>query len=92
MWVFSLTQMLNLPIFAFPGFACLYEGIGYYTILTAYFTGPMVLCMYIYVGYMIVLRTLRRRYIGFRPSLSRCIPIIRMVTAGSNPAAIRDLA
>jgi hypothetical protein len=68
MWVFSLTQMLNLPIFAFPGFACLYEGVDYYTVLTAYFTGPMVLCVYIYVGYMIVLRTLRRRYIGFRPS------------------------
>ena len=61
MWLFSLTQMLNLPIFAFPGFACLYQGVSYYTVLTAYFMGPVVLFVFIWVFYKIILQILSRR-------------------------------
>lgn len=73
MQMFSIVGMVNLPVFTFPGFACMYAGIGFYNMVTIYFIFPIAMVMYIYLMYRLVLRQLATRYVG-RPSFVRNAP------------------
>jgi hypothetical protein len=67
MWLFSIMRIVNLPVFTFPGLACMYNGISYYNMVLVYFFFPIAACMFIYVMYQLILRKLPSRYVGVCP-------------------------
>lgn len=61
MWLFSFMSYINIPIFTFPGFACIYKDVEYLQMVTVYFTFPLVMLVYVYAVYREVLMRLTRK-------------------------------
>jgi hypothetical protein len=66
MQLFTVLRIMNIPIFTFPGFACMYEGIGFYNMVLIYLALPVLMLVYTYLVYVFIQYKLPSRYCGHK--------------------------
>ena len=59
--VFEYCGFTNLAPFAFPGFACLFRNMDFYTTTLVYFATPLLLAAYMLIAYRTLLWWVRSR-------------------------------